>query len=88
MWSRKKPKKILKDKELEKNITYTKCRKTKVIPVIMTTSTISKSFTFTVPDLHICKGRYQATSENNHTWICAHISELTIVKVQNVYQGK
>jgi len=43
---KKEAKKILKDKELEKEIQIIRNVKTKVIPVIIrTTSTISKSFT-------------------------------------------
>jgi len=37
---------------------------------------------------HIWKTRHQGTTENNHTRHCAHTSESTNVKIQNVYHGK
>jgi len=43
--AKKEAKNILKDQELEKEIQRTQNIKIKVIPVIMTTGTISKSFT-------------------------------------------
>jgi ribosomal protein L14E/L6E/L27E len=41
-----------------------------------------------IPDQRSGKARHQGTTENSHAEHCAHTSESSNVKVQNVYHGK
>ena len=85
---KKEPETFLKYKDLATEIQRMWNVKTKEIPVRTgATGTISKTIQKTSGQ-HTWKVRHQGIKENSHTGHCAHTSENTNAKAQNVYHGK